>query len=93
MFDCVVYLSLSQFNGQFNSATIVAVRESPNGDSAFVGRGHPKQDRQSELVRVRQENKKLDEENETGKEVAGYFPKELPSTAWMQKVRIQGWGR
>ena len=48
-----------------------------NGDAAFGGSGRPKKDAQSELARLRQENKKLQEENEILKKATSYFAKEL----------------
>ena len=46
------------------------------GDGAFQGSGRPKKEAQSELARLRQQNKQLQEENEILKKAARYFAKE-----------------
>ena len=47
------------------------------GDSAFGGSGRPAKDSQSELARLRQENIRLQEENEILKKAAVFFAKEV----------------
>ena len=47
------------------------------GDAAFAGAGRPTKDAQSELARLRQENKQLQEENEILKKAAVFFAKEV----------------
>lgn len=47
------------------------------GGKAFLGRGRPKKEDQSELATLRQENERLKEENEILKKAAAYFAKEL----------------
>ena len=47
------------------------------GESAFRGQGRPKKGSQSELHRLQQENKQLQEENEILKKAAMYFAREL----------------
>ena len=47
------------------------------GDSAFGGSGRPTKDSQSELARLRQENIRLQEENEILKKAAVFFAKEV----------------
>ena len=46
------------------------------GDVASAKRGRPKKEDQSELARLRQENKRLQEENEILKKAAIFFAKE-----------------
>lgn len=48
------------------------------GDTAFPGSGRPPKEQMSELSRLRQENKRLQEENDILKKAAVYFAKELP---------------
>ena len=47
------------------------------GDVAPGKRGRPKKEEQSELARLRQENKRLQEENEILKKAAVFFAKKL----------------
>ena len=47
------------------------------GESAFGGAGRPSKDSQSELARLRQDYKKLQEENEILKKAAIFFAKEV----------------
>jgi len=47
------------------------------GDAAFAGSGRPRKDSQSELARLRQENNRLQEENEILKKAAVFFAKEV----------------
>lgn len=47
------------------------------GDVPSNKRGRPKKEDQSELARLRQENKRLQEENEILKKAAVFFAKEL----------------
>jgi transposase len=47
-------------------------------DEAFNGPGRPKIENQSEVSRLKQENKRLKEELEILKKAAAYFAKELP---------------
>lgn len=47
------------------------------GDSAFGGSGRPAKDSQSELARLRQENIRLQEENEILEKAAVFFAKEV----------------
>ena len=47
------------------------------GDTAFAGAGRPTKDSQSELARLRQENNRLQEENEILKKAAVFFAKEV----------------
>ena len=47
------------------------------GDAAFVGKGRPGLAAQSEVSRLKQENKRLAEENEILKKAAIFFAKEL----------------
>jgi len=48
------------------------------GDAAFKGSGRPKADQTSEVAKLKQENKRLQEELEILKKAAAYFAKELP---------------
>lgn len=48
------------------------------GDAAFKGPGRPTADQSSEVSRLRQENKRLQEELEILKKAAIYFAKEHP---------------
>jgi transposase len=48
------------------------------GDQAFKGSGRPPKDQQSEITRLKQENKRLKEELEILKKAAIYFAKEHP---------------
>ena len=50
---------------------------SKKGDVSSVKRGRPKKENQSELARLRHENKRLQEENEILKKAATFFAKEL----------------
>ena len=50
---------------------------SKKGDVSSGKRGRPKKENQSELARLRQENKRLQEENEILKKAATFFAKEL----------------
>lgn len=50
---------------------------SKKGDVCSGKRGRPKKENQSELARLRQENKRLQEENEILKKAATFFAKEL----------------
>jgi transposase len=47
------------------------------GDVASATKGRPKKEDQSETARLRQENKRLQEENEILKKAAIFFAKEL----------------
>jgi len=47
------------------------------GDVASATKGRPKKENQSETARLRQENKRLQEENEILKKAAIFFAKEL----------------
>ena len=47
------------------------------GDQAFCGQGRPKKEDQSELSKIKQENKKLREDVEILKKAAAYFAREL----------------
>ena len=47
------------------------------GESAFSSRGRPKQENQSELIKLRQENERLQEEVDILKKAAAYFAREL----------------
>lgn len=47
------------------------------GDAAFVGKGRPSKESQSELLSLKQENDRLKEENEILKKAAAYFAREL----------------
>jgi transposase len=47
-------------------------------DQAFKGSGRPPKDQQSEMTRLKQENKRLKEELEILKKAAIYFAKEHP---------------
>ena len=47
------------------------------GDVPSGKRGRPKKEEQSELAQLRQENKRLQEENEILKKAAVFFAKEL----------------
>ena len=47
-----------------------------NGDGTSGKRGRPKKEDQSELAKLRQENKRLQEENEILKKAAIFFAKE-----------------
>lgn len=47
------------------------------GDVPSAKRGRPKKEDQSEMATLRQENKRLKEENEILKKAAAYFAKEL----------------
>lgn len=47
------------------------------GEAAFSGSGRPPKDSQSELARLRQDNKRLQEENEILKKAAVFFAKEV----------------
>ena len=47
------------------------------GESAFSRRGRPKQESQSELIMLRQENARLVEEVEILKKAAAYFARAL----------------
>jgi transposase len=47
------------------------------GDDAFSGRGRPRAENLSEVVLLKQENKRLKEENEILKKAAAYFAREL----------------
>ena len=49
---------------------------SEKGERAFCGSGRPPKDSQSELARLRQDNKRLQEENEILKKAAVFFAKE-----------------
>lgn len=48
------------------------------GDTAFKGPGRPTKDQMSETSRLKQEIKRLKEENDILKKAAAYFAKELP---------------
>ena len=48
------------------------------GDQAFKGPGRPKNDELSEISRLKQELKRVKEENEILKKAAAYFAKDLP---------------
>jgi len=48
------------------------------GDHAFIGPGRPAKDKTSELSRLRQEVKRLQEENDILKKAAIFFAKEQP---------------
>ncbi len=50
---------------------------SNKGEVAFAKRGRPKKENQSEAAKLRQENKRLKEENEILKKAAVFFAKEL----------------
>jgi transposase len=47
------------------------------GESAFSSRGRPKKENQSELIQLRQQNKRLQEEVEILKKAAAYFARDL----------------
>jgi transposase len=47
------------------------------GESAFSNKGRPKKENQSQLVTLKQENKRLKEEVEILKKAAAYFAREL----------------
>ena len=47
------------------------------GESAFSSRGRPKQENQSELIKLRRENERLQEEVDILKKAAAYFAREL----------------
>ena len=47
------------------------------GDVPSAKRGRPKKEDQSEMTTLRQENKRLQEENEILKKAAAYFAREL----------------
>ena len=47
------------------------------GNQAFIGKGRPGVGAQSEVSRLKQENKRLSEENEILKKAAIFFAKEL----------------
>ena len=48
-----------------------------NGDVSSAKRGRPRKEDQSELARLRQENKRLQEENDILKKAAKFFAREL----------------
>ena len=48
-----------------------------HGEKAFVGKGRPGQASQSEVSRLRQANKRLEEKNEILKKAAMFFTREL----------------
>jgi len=47
------------------------------GETAFSNKGRPKKENQSQLVTLKQENKRLKEEVEILKKAAAYFAREL----------------
>ena len=47
------------------------------GERAFSNKGRPKKENQSQLVTLKQENKRLKEEVEILKKAAAYFAREL----------------
>ena len=47
------------------------------GESAFSGRGRPRKEDQSETSKLKQENKRLQEEVEILKKAAAYFARDL----------------
>ena len=48
------------------------------GDAAFQGPGRPTKDQMSEVSRLKQDIRRLREENDILKKAAAYFAKELP---------------
>ena len=60
------------------------------GEVPSARRGRPKKENQSEMTTLRQENKRLQEENEIVKKAAAYFAQQPKSTAGMQEVRAHG---
>lgn len=47
------------------------------GEAAFTGKGRPLKEKQSDLTNLKQENRRLREENEILKKAAAYFAREL----------------
>jgi len=50
---------------------------SNKGEVAFAKRGRPKKENQSEAAKLRQQNKRLKDENEILKKTAVFFAKEM----------------